>query len=152
MVGTEAIVFGLILLIGLVISYIIGRKLGRHERDAYWEDEIINHRKDAVMKSRAVLSGQFSEQLAPYLPNFDFKPTECKFLGRPIDFIVFKGLDEKKVDEIVFVEVKSGNSKLSNGEKSVKDAIDKKMVRWEEYRVPDGLTKKDNFEMEEWKG
>ena len=78
------------------------------------------------------------------MPNFNFKPTECRFLGKPIDFIVFKGLDDKKIDEVVFVEVKSGKSKLSNVEKSLKEAIKNKKVKWEEYRIPEGLTKRDD--------
>lgn len=98
------------------------------------------------MKSRAVLGGQFSEQLAPYLPNFKYLPTECKFLGKPIDFLVFKGMDEKKIDEVVFVEVKSGNAKLNQHEKNLKETIEKKRVRWVEYRIPKELTDKKDIE------
>ena len=94
------------------------------------------------MKSRAVLGGQFSEQLAPYLPNFNYLPTECRFIGKPIDFLVFKGMDEKNITEVIFVEAKSWKSKLSSQEKSLKEAIENKKVRWEEYRVPEDLTKK----------
>ena len=92
------------------------------------------------MKSRAVLSGMFSEQLAPFLPDFNYSPTECRFIGKPIDFICFNGLDNKNVKEIVFVEVKSGNAKLSFSEKKLKEAVEKKKVRWEEYRVDKSLT------------
>ena len=136
------IIFTLIFLIGLVIAYIAGIKIATIRRDRYWENELPTHRKDAVMRSRSVLSGMFSEQLAPYMPDFQFNPTECRFLGKPVDFLVFKGLDDKKVEEIVFVEVKSGKSKLSSVEKSLKEAIEKKKVRWEEYRIPDDVTKK----------
>ena len=94
------------------------------------------------MKSRAVLSGMFSEQLAPYLPDFNFKPTEVRFLGKPVDFIVFKGIDGKEINEIVFVEVKSGKSQLSKVEKSLKKTIENKKVSWEEYRIPEDLTRK----------
>jgi len=93
------------------------------------------------MKSRAVLSGQFSEQLAPYLPDFPFKPTEVRFLGKPVDFIAFKGLDDKNVEEVVFVEVKSGKAGMNQTEKSLKETIKKKKVRFEEYRVDEDLTK-----------
>jgi len=104
-----------------------------------------NAEKEAIMQSRAVLGGQFSEQLAPFLPNFDNLPTECRFIGKPIDFIVFKGMDEKKINEVVFVEVKSGNARTSPVEKSLKDTIENKRVRWEEYRIPDELTKKKDI-------
>ncbi len=131
----------IIFLIGLAIAYLVGYKSGAFKKHKEWEAELPTHRRDAILKSRAVLSGQFSEQLAPFLPDFNFKPTECRFIGKPIDFLVFKGMDERDINEIVFVEVKSGDSKLSPIEKKVKDAIKKKKVSWEEYRIPKKLTK-----------
>jgi predicted Holliday junction resolvase-like endonuclease len=128
-----------VFLIGLVIAYLIGRSAGARGRDRHWEAEIPVHRKDAILRSRAVLGGQFSEQLAPFLPDFKYKPTECRFIGKPIDLIVFNGMDEKNINEIVFVEVKSKNSRLSSSEKKLKKAIEDKKVRWEEYRVPEEI-------------
>ncbi len=130
-------------LIGLVIAYWVGHKAGAFKKDKWWEAELPSHRKDAIMKSRAVLGGQFSEQLAPYLPDFKHLPTECRFVGKPIDLVVFKGMDEKDINEVVFVEVKSGKSKLSPVEKKLKETIEKKRVRWEEYRIPEEITRKD---------
>ena len=137
----EIIIAGVVFLIGLIISYWIGYKFGAFKKDKYWEAELPGHRKDAIMKSRAVLGGQFSEQLAPYLPDFEYLPTECRFVGKPIDFLVFKGMDKKEIEEVVFVEVKSGKSKLSQSEKKLKDAIEKKKVSWREYRIPEDVTK-----------
>ena len=137
------IILVLIFLVGLVVAYFAGQKIGSIRTHKYWENEIPNHRKEAIAKSRSVLSGLFSEQLAPYLPDFNFKPTEVRFLGKPVDFIAFKGLDDKNVEEVVFVEVKSGKAQMNKTEKSLKDTIKKKKVRFEEYRVPDDLNKKD---------
>jgi predicted Holliday junction resolvase-like endonuclease len=136
----------ILILIGLFFAYWLGARIGSIKRDKYWESELPDYRKEAILKSRAVIGGQFSEQLAPYLPDFNFLPTECKFVGKPIDFLVFKGMDEKEINEIVFVEVKSGNSKLSSQERSLREAIEKKNVRWVEYRIPEGLTGKGNIE------
>ena len=121
----------------LVIGYLIGHALGTYRREKLWQTALPEHRADAIARSRAVLAGQFSEQIAPYMPDFPFKPTECKFIGKPIDFVVFNGLDEKDVKEIVFVEVKTGKSKLSGTESSVKDAVLNGRVHWHEYRAPD---------------
>ena len=141
MVDFFTITLIIIFLIGLIVAYFIGFRSGAFRRDRFWEEAIPEHRKDAIMKSRAVLGGQFSEQLAPYLPNFNYLPTECRFLGKPVDFIVFKGMDDKAISEVIFVEAKSGKSKLSSQEKSLKEAIEKKRVCWEEYRIPEELTK-----------
>ena len=123
------------IIIFLVILF-IGYLIGKHVAGKHHEEKIPEIREDAIKKSRAVLSGQFSEQLAPYLPNFPFKPTEVRFIGKPIDFVVFKGMDEKNIDEIAFVEVKTGKSQLSNVEKSLKKAVEEKKISWHEYRPP----------------
>ena len=127
----------LFLLIGIAIGHIIGTI----RRNKYWEAQIEKERKDAIAKSRAVLGGLFSEQLAPYLPDFPYNPSEVRFIGKPIDFLVFKGADSKKIDEVVFVEVKSGKAKINNHEKNLKETIEKKRVRWEEYRIPEDVTR-----------
>ena len=95
-----------------------------------------NLRKDAVKRSKAVISGQVTEQIAPFLPDFPANPSDARFIGKPVDFIVFSGLSEnEKIDEILFVEVKTGKSLLSEREKEVKKAIEKGNVRYVEYRI-----------------
>lgn len=121
----------------LYIGYLIGKFVSKKEH----EEKIPDIRETAIKQSRAVLSGQFSEQLAPYLPGFPYKPTEARFIGKPIDFIVFKGMDEKKIDEVVFVEVKSGQNTLNGIQKSLKNAVENKKISWHEYKVPEELTK-----------
>lgn len=136
------IIILIVLLIGLGIAYWLGQKTGSLRKDREWEELLPSHRKDAIMKSRAVLGGHFSEQLAPFLPDFPFKPNECLFMGKPIDFLVFQGMDEKDINKVTFVEVKSGKARLSPQEKNLKEAIEKKRVEWVEYRIPEDLTKK----------
>ncbi|MBI2139645.1 hypothetical protein HYU14_01875 [Candidatus Woesearchaeota archaeon] len=133
LLNQSLIVIGLLLILAAGIGFIIAY--------AYFKSKLPKLREEAIKQSRAVLSGQFSEQLAPFLPDFPYKPTEARFIGKPIDFIVFKGLDEKATEEIVFVEVKSGKARTSPTEKKVKEAVEQKKVRWEEYRVPEQVTK-----------
>ncbi len=130
-----------IIILFLLIGIVIGHIIGAIRRNKYWEEQIEAERKDAIAKSRATLGGLFSEQLAPYLPDFPYNPSEVRFIGKPIDFVVFKGADNKEIKEVVFVEVKSGKAKINNHEKNLKETIEKKKVRWEEYRIPEGMTK-----------
>ena len=46
--------------------------------------------------------------------------------------------------EVIFVEVKSGSAHLNQNERSLKDAIINKRVRWHEYHVPAPLTNSPN--------
>jgi predicted Holliday junction resolvase-like endonuclease len=114
--------------IGVVIALLCVALIApRYTRDA---------RKNAVQQSRAVNRGQMYEQLMPYLPEFRFNPKDAQFLGKPVDFVVFDGLDEGVVRRIVFVEVKTGVSKLTVRERLVRDAIRAGRVEWTEIRAP----------------
>jgi predicted Holliday junction resolvase-like endonuclease len=124
-----------LLLVLIIFSFYAGRALGKRYMFELMQTVIDNEKKKAVEKSRSVLKGQFSEQLSPFNKDFPVKASEARFLGAPIDFIAFKGLDEKKVEEIVLIEVKSGKSKLNEVEKSIKEAVKNKKIRFEEYRV-----------------
>lgn len=133
------VVLVLIFLFVLIVGIILGKKY----TDYLWQHKKLPELKEeAIEKSRQVLGGQFSEQLAPYLPDFKYSPTEVRFVGKPIDFIVFKGMDNKGVKEVVFVEVKSGKSGLSTPERRLRDVIKDKRVSWEEYRIPEEVTRK----------
>ena len=134
----ELLIFLIIAIIFLTLGFFIGKRIANYQ----WKERIPEIMEDAIKQSRAVLGGQFSEQLAPYLPDFPYKPTEVRFLGKPVDFLVFKGMDEKEIQEVVFVEVKSAKSGLNQQERKLRDVIKEKKVSWEEYRIPEELTKK----------
>ena len=121
-------------LIVLLIGYYIGLKAGKFRAWTEYKERIKEEREDAIKRSRSVLSGQFSEQIAPFLPGFNHSPSEVRFIGKPIDFVVFKGMDTREIEEVVFLEVKTGKSSLSGVEKSLKKVVEDKKVRWEEYR------------------
>lgn len=93
-------------------------------------------RKDAVNRSRSVIGGQMTEQIAPYLPGFPCNPSDVRFLGKPCDFVGFCGLGEKnKIEKVVFVEVKTGNSALNEHEKQLRDCIENGKVEYKLYRI-----------------
>lgn len=138
----------ILVLVVLALVY-VGFLIGRWFQNKKWEEQLPDIRQEAIKGSRAVLGGQFAEQLAPYLPDFPYSPTECRFIGKPIDFVVFKGADAKDITEVKFVEVKSGKASLNQHEKKLRDTIKEKRVTWEEYRIPEDITKKKEAEGEE---
>ena len=92
--------------------------------------------QDAIQRSQAVTVGKITEHLVPHLPNFNFNPKDARFIGSPIDFLIFDGLndeDEGQLREVVFLEIKTGNSALTRRERLVRDAIKAGRVRWMEW-------------------
>jgi predicted Holliday junction resolvase-like endonuclease len=105
------------------------------------EQEKQRIRREAVIQSRAVLGGKFVEQLAPYLPEFRYDPTEARFIGSPIDLIVFPGLATGEPKEIVIMEIKSGkNCQLTPQERKIRQLVEDGMVRWELIEHPSQQT------------
>ena len=95
-------------------------------------DEEKKIRLDAVKKSEAVTRGKVTEHLIPYFPDFEYNPKDTRFLGTPVDLIVFDGLSEGEINKVVFIEVKSGkNCTLSKREQLVRECIDKRKVSYE---------------------
>ncbi len=92
-------------------------------------------REDAVQRSLAVTAGKVHEQLVPYLPEFGFNPKDARFLGSPVDLIVFDGLAAGDVRRIVFLEVKTGGASLTARERQVRDVVESREVVWAELRL-----------------
>lgn len=106
------------------------------EQQQQFNEVLQKARKDARKRSRAISKGMMLEHICPHLPTFKHHPRDARFLGDPIDFVIFNGLfSSKKVDEIIIAEVKSGDSKMSEEEKSVQKAVEKGKVNFELIQV-----------------
>jgi predicted Holliday junction resolvase-like endonuclease len=130
-------VFLFFCLASLIIGLRLGMRAGRKREAAEWEGRKVEEIVKARLKaSRAVLGGLVSEQIAPLLPGFPFDPGDCRFIGKPVDFLVFKGMNQKAITEVIFLEVKSGSGRtLNDQEKRLRDVIRAGRVKWAEFDV-----------------
>ncbi|AIN93930.1 Holliday junction resolvase-like protein [Treponema putidum] len=119
----------------IIIFFLLGLVIGKYKERSLNLKKLKEARKDAVKRSRAVLNGQLSEQLAPFFPDFPAHPTEIRFIGQPIDYIAFNGSSQGTITDISFIEVKTGSSSLSAVERSLKDVVEKKKINYIEYRA-----------------
>ena len=127
----EVAIIVVLILIIVVLLFALGRT------QAGISAKVEEARRDAIGRSRAVLGGRFTEQMAPYLPEFRYDPTEARFIGSPVDLVVFPGLAGDEPQEIVFVEVKAGaRPRLSPREQRVRELVEAGKVRWELLHRP----------------
>lgn len=96
----------------------------------------------SVNTSRAVLKGKMAEQLAPILPEFPYLPSDAKFMGDPIDYVVFDGYSDYREGigrasdiEVVLIDIKSGGARLTKGQQAIAEAIRAGRVRFETVRI-----------------
>jgi predicted Holliday junction resolvase-like endonuclease len=95
--------------------------------------QIERRARDHALRTRdGVRLGQLAEQLAPFLADFSYDPRDAHFIGKPIDFVIFDGLAEGDVREVVFLEVKTGRRRpLDARQQSARRCIDRARVRFE---------------------
>lgn len=91
-------------------------------------------REDAIKKSQAITKGKVTEHIIPYFPEFKYDARDARFLGSPLDLIIFDGLSDGKLNSIILVEVKTGSSGLTERERQIKNIVDQKLVRYEVIR------------------
>ena len=110
----------------------------RAEAEEWKRDEEKRIRADAIKRHKNVIKGKTTEHLVPYMDDFKYNPSDCRFLGSPIDIIVFDGLSDGQVTGIAFLEIKTGKSaSLSTRERQVRDAIKGGHVSWRLIRKKD---------------
>ncbi len=93
------------------------------------ELERVSSGLDFAKSSQAVRHGKAMEQLLPFSSAFPFDPSDFRFIGSPIDGLAFT------FDEIVFVEFKTGESRLNERQARVKKLVIEKKVRWLEIKA-----------------
>ena len=106
------------------------------------ERNLTDARRDSVQKSRSTLKGQIAEQLAPLLPGFRYLPADARFLGDPIDYVIFSGYTDVRDNrreasglDIVLLEVKQGASSLSPFQRAIARSVEEGRVRFEILRI-----------------
>jgi len=114
----------------------IGHRDAMQEARALMQRQEKDMRADSVKRSKFVTLGKIAEQFAPYLPGWRYNPNDARFLGSPLDFIVFDGMSDGVINEVVFIEIKTGNAQLSSREQDLQDIICLKKVRYETIRIP----------------
>jgi len=123
------------------LARIVAEQRGVAKREALadldlWRGEAAAEiRHDAIERSRTTILGRVTEQLTPWHPAFPYNPKDARFIGSPIDMIVFDGCDDDDVRRIVFLEIKTNSSALSSRQRQIRDAIKAGRVEWQELRI-----------------
>ncbi len=139
--------------IGVVITTIIlsntrnGRIQAEYEKyiaelELEHKQALLDAQKRSVNTSRAVLKGKMAEQFAPILPEFQYLPSDAKFLGDPVDYVSFDGYTdfrdgdgEAEDIEVILLDIKSGGARLSKGQQAIAQAVREGRIRFETLRI-----------------
>ena len=138
------LIWAIIVTIVLGILVILVVKLrAKHNQDIKgMKESIAKERKDAVDQSRNTIKGKIGEQMSPLLPEFysKYEPADARFLGSPIDYVIFKNMSkfknkEKVSIDVILLDVKTGlSADLSPLQKTIQQAVKDGRVKFDVLR------------------
>lgn len=124
------------LIIGIVMTYYFLKARVKAQLDIWkseFEDKI---RRESLERSRSALKGRVGEQLAPLLPMFKYEPSDARFIGSPVDYVIFRGHSKEDPEGVTFVDIKTGKSaRLTPKQRSFKEVIERGNVEWETIHI-----------------
>ncbi len=99
-------------------------------------------RRQSVEQSRRTIKGQISEQLVPLLAGFEFFPADARFIGHPIDYVVFHGYTDLRDGngradrlEVVLLDIKRNMAALTKEQRAIMEAVRAGRVSFQIVRV-----------------
>lgn len=93
------------------------------------------YRQDAISRSQSVILGKVTEHLIPFHSTFPYNPKEARFIGSPIDLIVFDGVENEENVKVYLIEIKTGNSNLTKRQRLIRDAVLENRVYWRKLKI-----------------
>ena len=110
---------------------------------AKWKEEELGKAiKSSNVRSRSILRGKNAEHYVPFSDDFleEFSPSDAKFIGNPIDYVIFKNAskitDKEEAEiEIIFADVKTGKSQLTKLQRCIKKAVQEGKIRWKTFEL-----------------
>jgi predicted Holliday junction resolvase-like endonuclease len=93
-------------------------------------------RQDATVRSELTHLGKVTEHLVPWIADVAYDPRDMRFVGSPIDLLVFDGLSSGESVSVIFLEVKSGkNARLTVREERIREAVTSGRVQYRKLIV-----------------
>ncbi len=87
----------------------------------------------AEKKAMEVGLGFVVEKIITGWNAFPHQPYDCRSLFEPIDYVAFDGMTTTgKVDQIAFIDVKTGASRLNSHQRAIRDAVQDGRVDYRE--------------------
>ena len=105
-----------------------GYEKGLTEAREMLSKKTISSDEGAEKKSLEVNYGKTIEKLIHLHKDFNFPLEDCRFLGDPLDVLVFNGSAQNSVNHITFMEIKTGEAKLNPHQKMIRDAVNDQNV------------------------
>ena len=130
----QYIIVTIIIIVALYEYFYITKLENKHRK------EIELARASSVKTSKAVIRGKIAEEFIPLFPDFPYSMGDCKFVGMPIDYLVFEGMSAVRNGDdipitIILSDVKTNTAQRTKIQNSIKKAAEEGRIRFETWKV-----------------
>jgi len=132
------------LAVGLVVAALLMRETARAQVDAdlirWRSQELYSVRREALDRSRPEVQRRVGSRIAGWTHSFPFRQEDSRFIGHPIDYLVFEGYSEVKarredaITRVTFVRANSGGDDDPDAQ-LVKECIAAGKVEWRTLEI-----------------
>jgi predicted Holliday junction resolvase-like endonuclease len=126
----EKIIILLVLLISISLIYYLLNNNKKQKKKLIKMQAHID-KTMSQKKSSEVRLGKIGENLAPFVQHWPYDPNNFRFLGNPCDGVSFN----LNTGKIVFVEIKTGKSKLSKSQRRIRELVQQGEVYFATFRI-----------------
>lgn len=109
------------------------RSLDKKEEEFEEEEEKL--REKARERGRKIVPKLVQKSMHTEFASLKYNPYDIKTILHPVDFIVFNGLNNTKMKDIIFLSKNTDNNSLSKIRSSVQSAIEREAYDWQTARV-----------------
>ena len=92
-------------------------------------------REKAVQRGRKKVPKLIKKSMDNKFAKLNYDPYDIKPVLHPIDFLVFDGMNKKKLNEIILLSRKTTHSVMLKLQKSITNVIKNKLYDWKVARV-----------------
>jgi predicted Holliday junction resolvase-like endonuclease len=136
------IVLGVIPLIAVCIAVVLYFRLRsehkhRIEESMQYEEDKAQAVVLALRGQKSTISGTVAEKFCPFWPEYFYNLNDVVPVFDTCDFMVFVGKTDGMITEVVFQEMKSGDSSLSTAQRQLRECVKAGKVRWETWQCRD---------------
>ena len=133
---TAVLVVLCIVLAIAIIALLFDRRQMRQSIPDLVDEGVTTAIKEFKKRSGRTRVGTTVEQMVPFVREMPFDPSDMRILsGGPVDYVVFDGLCDGEVRELVFLDVKTGKARRNDAQKQVQRCADLGRVRFALFEV-----------------
>jgi len=108
-------------------------KIGEKENEFAQKEKTIKEK--AVQRGRSKVLKTVLDSMDDYFTKMKYNPYDIKPILHPVDFVIYEGMNEKKMNDVVFLSRETKNPYMNKLHTSINEVINKELYDFKVARI-----------------